>query len=65
VADGPDLTELIQAQSSYLVKALLNGSRGDTTDATARDWLSRWGASGIQPKPPACTCAEGRCRICN
>lgn len=59
------MTQLIEAQSSYLVKALLNEPSQDTTDPTARDWLSRWGASGIQPKPPACECSKGRCRICN
>jgi len=65
VADGPDLTELIEAQSSFRVKALLNEQPKDTTDSTARDWLSRWGPSGISPKPPRCECGTGRCRICN
>jgi len=65
VADGPDLTELIEAQSSYRVKALLNEQRTDTTDPTARDWLSRWGPSGISPKPPSCSCARGHCQVCN
>jgi hypothetical protein len=65
VADGPDLTEILEAQSSFRVKALLNERPTDTTDPVARDWLSRWGASGLQPKPPTCACGTGRCRICN
>ncbi|HEY7631780.1 MAG TPA: hypothetical protein VH817_13810 [Thermoleophilaceae bacterium] len=65
MGDGPDLTTILEAQSSFRVKALLNEHRTDTTDSTAREWLSRWGASGIQPKPPACECSTGRCRICN
>jgi hypothetical protein len=65
MADGPDLTEILEAQSSYRVKALLNEPSTDTTDPTARDWLSRWGPSGIQPKPLGCECASRGCRICN
>ena len=65
MADGPDLTKLLEAQSSYKVKALLNEPSADTTDPTARDWLQRWGPSGISPKPPTCGCATGHCRICN
>lgn len=63
--DGPDLTEILEAQSSYLVSALLSEPAADSTEPTAREWLSRWGASGIQPKPPACACSTGHCRICN
>ena len=65
MADGSDLTKLLDAQSSYKVKALLNEPSTDTTDPTARHWLMRWGPSGISPKPPSCTCAAGQCRICN
>jgi hypothetical protein len=63
--DGPDLDELIEAQSSYHVAALLTEPATDTTDPVARDWLSRWGASGMQPKAPTCQCRAGHCRICN
>jgi len=65
VADGPNLTQLLEAQASYRVKALLNEPSNDTTEPAARDWLKRWGASGIQPKPPSCNCATGHCHICN
>ncbi len=47
------------------MRALLDEHPTDTTDRTARDWLKRWGPAGLAPKPPACTCATGRCRICN
>jgi hypothetical protein len=65
MADGPDLSELLEFQASYHVAALLSAQPTDTTDPTARDWLSRWGTSGIQPKPQTCACSTGRCRICN
>jgi hypothetical protein len=65
MADGPELTEILEAQASHHVAALLAKPSTDTTDPTAREWLSRWGASGLQPKPQACACATGRCRICN
>jgi len=65
MADGPDLGKLIEAQSSYHVSALLNEPATDTTEPTGRDWLSRWGASGLRPKPPRCECGTGHCRICN
>jgi hypothetical protein len=63
--DGPDLFDILEAQSSYQVTALLTELVTDSTEPTAREWLSQWGASGIQPKPPACTCTTGHCRICN
>jgi len=65
MADGPDLSEILEAQASYQVTALLSERTTDSTNPTAREWLSRWGASGIQPKPTACTCTTGHCRICN
>jgi hypothetical protein len=63
--DGPDLAELIEARASIIVASLLKQPPTDTTDATAREWLRKWGASGIQPKPAHCACATGHCRICN
>jgi hypothetical protein len=63
--DGPDLLEILEAQSSYHVTALLDERTTDTTEPMARDWLSRWGPSGIQPRPLACSCKTGTCRICN
>ncbi|HEY1594391.1 MAG TPA: hypothetical protein VGF74_03260 [Thermoleophilaceae bacterium] len=63
--DGPDLADLIEARDSHAVAGLLNEPTTDTTDPTAREWLRRWGASGLQPKPPTCACGTGHCRICN
>lgn len=63
--DGPSIAQIIDARTSYPVAALINEPSTDSTDSTARDWLRRWGASGIQPKPPTCACVTGRCRICN
>jgi hypothetical protein len=63
--DGPDLAEIIDAQGSNAVAGLLSEPTTDTTDPTAREWLKRWGASGLSPKPASCSCATGHCRICN
>jgi len=37
----------------------------DCTVPAALDWLRRWGPRGLAPVPPACSCAVGRCRVCN
>ena len=38
----------------------------DHTDALAREWLRRRGsAAGPEPSPEGCTCATGRCSVCN
>jgi len=63
--DGPDLAEILDAQGSHAVAGLITEPAIDTTDATAREWLRKWGTSGLRPKPPSCSCATGHCRICN
>ena len=37
----------------------------DRTDALAREWLRRRGIGIVTPAPDGCTCAGGRCRVCN
>jgi hypothetical protein len=37
----------------------------DRTDALAREWLRRRGPRAPQPALHGCTCADGRCRVCN
>ena len=37
----------------------------DRTDALAREWLRRRGLAVPTPKTEGCTCATGRCRVCN
>jgi hypothetical protein len=38
---------------------------GDRVDPVALDWLRRWGPSRSRAALPACSCARGRCALCN
>jgi hypothetical protein len=38
---------------------------GDRTVPAAREWLRRWPPTRLALRPPACTCAAGRCAACN
>jgi hypothetical protein len=40
-------------------------SHADRTTPAALDWLRRWGPHGIKPATPDCSCAHGRCAVCN
>jgi hypothetical protein len=37
----------------------------DRTAAAARDWVRRWGPHRLASLQLPCTCAVGRCRVCN
>jgi hypothetical protein len=37
----------------------------DRTDTLAREWLRRRGPKGTAPAPGGCSCATGRCGVCN
>jgi len=37
----------------------------DRTDALAREWLRHRGPQAATPSSDGCTCASGRCRVCN
>jgi len=55
--------------SRRLGRALLQrswpGGAGDRTEPGALAWLRLWGPRGRPPLPPACSCPEGRCAVCN
>jgi hypothetical protein len=38
---------------------------GDRSEPGALEWVRQWGPHGLAFLPPACSCAVGRCRICN
>jgi hypothetical protein len=38
---------------------------GDRTEPGAMPWLRLWGPRGLGVLPPACSCADGRCLVCN
>ncbi len=41
------------------------GGGRDRRVPAALAWLRRWGPRGLAPLPPACSCAAGRCSVCN
>jgi hypothetical protein len=75
VENRADVTALIaslaargRAETAALATALRRGcwpGGGDRTDATSREWLRRWGPRGVTPATPLCSCAAGRCSVCN
>jgi len=58
-----------ESDTSRLVSRMLGrcwpGGTGDRTEAGALEWVRRWGPRGAGAVPPVCSCAAGRCRICN
>lgn len=38
---------------------------GERFDPVAARWLARWRPQPVTLQPPSCTCADGRCEICN
>jgi hypothetical protein len=41
------------------------GGSGDRTEPSARRWLERWRPARAAGPVPACSCARGRCAVCN
>jgi hypothetical protein len=41
------------------------GGPADRTEPVARGWLRRWGPQRIEALVFECTCAHGRCELCN
>ena len=41
------------------------GGTADRTEPAALPWVRRWGPAQITPRPPECSCAMGRCPVCN
>lgn len=37
----------------------------DRDEPAAREWLRRWSPRPAPLLPPACSCASGRCTVCN
>lgn len=40
-------------------------SREDHTKPAAREWVRRWGPARLGATLPDCSCAAGRCPVCN
>ena len=41
------------------------GGHGDRSEPVALEWVRRWGPSRLTGAPYACSCAKGRCTVCN
>jgi hypothetical protein len=41
------------------------GGPADRTAPAALEWVRRWGPRGVVPPAPNCSCADGRCAVCN
>jgi hypothetical protein len=58
-----------ESDTQRLVSAMLTrcwpGDSGDRSEPGALEWLRRWGPRGLKPIPLACSCAAGRCLVCN
>ncbi|HWG09114.1 MAG TPA: hypothetical protein VN672_08910 [Solirubrobacteraceae bacterium] len=51
-----------------LAAAIIRRCRPDGDDCTAPaalQWVRRWGPNGPAYLPPVCSCAGGRCAVCN
>jgi hypothetical protein len=58
-----------EAETLRLARVLLRrswpGDVADRREPGAVEWVRRWGPQGPAPLPPGCSCATGRCGLCN
>jgi hypothetical protein len=62
-AGRPDYESILLADR--LLQICWPGGVSDRSEPVARGWLRMWGPVKIIATPPACTCAQGRCPVCN
>jgi hypothetical protein len=41
------------------------GGSSDRTEPGALEWVRGWGPNGVAPPQAGCSCAQGRCALCN
>jgi len=55
--------------TSQLISTMLRrcwpGGASDRSESAALEWVRRWGPRRIAPPVPTCSCAAGRCQVCN
>jgi hypothetical protein len=69
----PEIVESIEGRDARATEQLSSrlrnhcwpGGVGDRSDATALDWVRRWGPSRLTAEPLSCSCVHGRCAVCN
>jgi hypothetical protein len=54
-----------QTLMSRIQRSCWPGGPGDRTEPSARRWLERWRPARAAGPIPACSCAHGRCAVCN
>jgi hypothetical protein len=58
-----------RAETGRLVTTLLHGSwpggEGDRSEPVALEWVRRWRPARAAILPPACSCRDGYCTLCN
>jgi hypothetical protein len=60
------LSERTPAQGDLLASTLAaRWSTSDRHEPGAHEWLRRWSPTPARFIAPACTCAAGRCLVCN
>ncbi|MEA2201341.1 MAG: hypothetical protein QOI89_1937 [Solirubrobacteraceae bacterium] len=63
IANRPD------SESKRFIASMLGrywpGGSSDRSERAALEWVRRWGPQPVAHVTPACSCAIGRCRLCN
>jgi hypothetical protein len=58
-----------QIETAKMMRLILRscwpGGLGDRLEPNARRWLQRWRPARAAGPVPACSCASGRCTLCN
>ena len=62
---GPETDVLALALTAELVDRCWPGGIADRSESIARGWLRMWGPVKVIAALPGCTCATGRCPVCN
>jgi hypothetical protein len=57
----PDTDRLLAAMLCFCWP----GGIGDRSEPGALEWVRSWGPRCSGPIAPVCSCAVGRCRLCN
>jgi hypothetical protein len=64
------IDERTDSQTDFIMAALVRGAWpggiGDRVEPAALEWVKRWGPAGTTPALlEDCSCAAGRCGVCN
>jgi len=58
-----------RSDTDLLLSAMMRhcwpGESGDRIEPGALEWVRRWGPRRVGLIPSCCSCATGRCRVCN